>query len=197
MSVEELVAEALELTPQARAKPAGKLLDSLDGLSDEENQELWAVEAQRRDAAMDASPGDARPAADVFRDARSKLEQVGRASFHPLAERELIEAAQHDEQESTGLGGRFLDAAERCEMEVMEYTEAGTLIRGEVRRRRLRIFPSRTSLSSDTDRSSNPRCDEPQTQADILGGPKMKWRSNQNLQLTDQGSCLRKNRARS
>ena len=73
MSIEELVAEALKLTPQARARLAGKLLESLDGLSDEENQQLWAAEAQRRDAGLDASPGDARPAADVFRDARSKL----------------------------------------------------------------------------------------------------------------------------
>ena len=74
MSIEELVAEALELAPRARAKLAGKLLESLDGLSDEENQQLWAAEAQRRDTDMDASPSDARPAADVFRDARSKLE---------------------------------------------------------------------------------------------------------------------------
>ena len=74
MSIEELVAEALKLTPEARARLAGKLLESLDGLSDEENQRLWTEEARRRDADLDASPGQARFGSDVFRDARSKLE---------------------------------------------------------------------------------------------------------------------------
>ena len=70
---EELEAEALKLTPEARARLAGKLLESLEGLSEKENQRLWAEEAARRDADLDASPGKARPADDVFRDARSRL----------------------------------------------------------------------------------------------------------------------------
>lgn len=73
MSIKELEVEALKLTPQARAKLAGKLLESLERLSDEENQQLWAEEAQRRDADLDATPDTARPADDVFREARSKL----------------------------------------------------------------------------------------------------------------------------
>ena len=73
MSIEEIEAEALKLTPQARAQLAGKLLESLEGLSDEENQQLWAEEAQRRDADLDASPNQARSAPDVFREARNKL----------------------------------------------------------------------------------------------------------------------------
>ena len=35
MSIEEIEAEALELDPKARARLAGKLLESLDALSDE------------------------------------------------------------------------------------------------------------------------------------------------------------------
>ena len=73
MSIDEIEAQALKLTPQARAKLAGKLLESLEGLSDAENQQLWAEEAQRRDADLDATPDKARSAVDVFRDARSKL----------------------------------------------------------------------------------------------------------------------------
>jgi putative addiction module component (TIGR02574 family) len=73
MSIDEIEAEALKLTPQARAKLAGRLLESLEGLSEEENQRLWVDEVQRRDADLDGSPDKARPADDVFREARSKL----------------------------------------------------------------------------------------------------------------------------
>jgi putative addiction module component (TIGR02574 family) len=73
MSIEELEAEALKLTPQARAKLAGKLLESLEGLSEQENEQLWAEEAVRRDADLDANPGKGRAAEDVFREARSRL----------------------------------------------------------------------------------------------------------------------------
>jgi len=42
-------------------------------LSDEENERLWAEEAERRDADWDAAPGMVRPAADVLRETRAKL----------------------------------------------------------------------------------------------------------------------------
>ena len=73
MGIEELEAEALKLSPQARAELAGKLLESLEKLSDNESRQLWAEEAERRSADLEASPGKARPAEDVFREARSKL----------------------------------------------------------------------------------------------------------------------------
>ena len=73
MSIDEIEAEALKLTPQARAKLAGKLLESLDALSDMEVQEVWAEEADRRDADLDRRADDGRPTDDVFREARSKL----------------------------------------------------------------------------------------------------------------------------
>ena len=73
MSIEEIEAEALKLDPKARARLAEKLLESLEALSDQENERLWAEEAERRDADWDSTPGTARAAADVFRDARAKL----------------------------------------------------------------------------------------------------------------------------
>jgi len=73
MSTEELEVEALKLAPRDRARLAEKLLESLEGLSDEENARLWAEEAQRRDQAWDRDPTAGRPAADVFRDARARL----------------------------------------------------------------------------------------------------------------------------
>ena len=73
MSIDELEAEVLKLGPQAQARLAGRLLDSLESLSAEENEQLWLEEAERRDAAWDASGGTGRPGADVFRDAMARL----------------------------------------------------------------------------------------------------------------------------
>lgn len=69
MSVEELESEALKLDPKSRARLAERLLASLDGLSEQESAQLWAAEAERRDAQMDSDPGSGRPAEDVFREA--------------------------------------------------------------------------------------------------------------------------------
>jgi len=73
MQIEDVEAEALKLDPKARARLAGKLLQSLEDLSEEENARLWAEEAQRRDVEMDADPTAGRPADEVFRDVRAKL----------------------------------------------------------------------------------------------------------------------------
>lgn len=73
MSIEELEAEALKLDPKSRAQLAGRLLDSLEELSEEENAQLWAEGAQRRDADLDVRPGSGRPVEDVFREARAGI----------------------------------------------------------------------------------------------------------------------------
>ncbi len=73
MTIEELEAQALKLDPKARARLAGKLLKSLEDLSEEENAQLWAEQAERRDADLDAHPASGRPADEVLRDARSRL----------------------------------------------------------------------------------------------------------------------------
>ena len=71
MSLKELEAEALKLDPKARARLAGKLLESLENLSEEENLRLWAEEAQRREAEMDAHPDSSASSREVFREARA------------------------------------------------------------------------------------------------------------------------------
>ena len=73
MSIDELETEAMKLDPKSRARLAEKLLESLENLSKEENEALWADEAQRRDAAWDSQPNAARPASEVLRDARASL----------------------------------------------------------------------------------------------------------------------------
>jgi hypothetical protein len=73
MKVQEVEEAALRLEPRARARLAEKLLRSLETLSDAENAALWAEEAARRDAELDADPNLARPAEDVLRAAWSKL----------------------------------------------------------------------------------------------------------------------------
>ena len=73
MTANEIEAEALKPAPRERARLAEKLLESLENLSDDENARLWAEEAERRDRAWDADSTMARPAADVFRDARARL----------------------------------------------------------------------------------------------------------------------------
>ena len=75
MNVQELEAEALKLDPKSRARLAQSLLASLDELSEEECARLWVAEAQRRDAEMEADPKTGRPAEEVFREARSRLNE--------------------------------------------------------------------------------------------------------------------------
>jgi hypothetical protein len=72
MSIKEIEAAALKLVPKDRARLAGKLLESLEDLSEEENEIIWAQEAERRDAAWSSS-ADGRTAERVLRSARAKL----------------------------------------------------------------------------------------------------------------------------
>lgn len=71
--IDHLEAEVMKLDPRSRARLAEKLIRSLDALPDAENAKLWAEEAQRRDAEMDADPTIGRSAEDVFREARSRI----------------------------------------------------------------------------------------------------------------------------
>jgi hypothetical protein len=71
MSIDEIEAEALKLSAPARARLAERLLESLEDLSPDENEHLWAEEAERRDAAWDvATP--ARLSSVVFAQARTR-----------------------------------------------------------------------------------------------------------------------------
>ena len=74
VSIEDIEAKALKLTPKERARLAGKLLESLEDLSSEETDRIWAEEAQRRDAEWDVREDrGGRLVREVLRDARAKL----------------------------------------------------------------------------------------------------------------------------
>jgi len=73
MSIDEIEAAILKLAASDRARLADKLLESLEQLSTEENERLWAQEAIRRDRELDDYPASGRPSADALRDAFAKL----------------------------------------------------------------------------------------------------------------------------
>jgi len=73
MNFEELEVEVLKLNPHARAQLATKLLQSLEALSDAENERLWAEEALRRNEELETRVATLRVAEDVFREARARL----------------------------------------------------------------------------------------------------------------------------
>jgi putative addiction module component (TIGR02574 family) len=68
----EIAAEALELPLAARAELASQLLDSLDELSEDENDRLWAQEAERRYAEYKAGNVEAVTADEVFARLRAR-----------------------------------------------------------------------------------------------------------------------------
>jgi hypothetical protein len=73
MELEKLETEALKLIPRLRARLAEKLLQSLETLSDAENERLWAEEALRRDEELETGAVAGRAAEEVFREARARL----------------------------------------------------------------------------------------------------------------------------
>ncbi len=68
----DIAAEALDLPLTARAELASQLLDSLDDLSEEESDQLWAVEAERRFADYKTGNVEAVPADEVFARLRAR-----------------------------------------------------------------------------------------------------------------------------
>jgi len=70
--LKDIAAEVLELPLTARAELAGQLLESLDDLSEGENEQLWAQEAERRYAEYKAGMIEAVPAEEVFERLRSR-----------------------------------------------------------------------------------------------------------------------------
>ena len=73
MTMNEVEAAALALDAPARAKLAEMLLRSLEDVSQEEIDRLWAEEALRRDEELDSGSATARDAEDVFRDLRARF----------------------------------------------------------------------------------------------------------------------------
>ena len=70
--LKEIAAEALQLPLTSRAELASQLLDSLEDLSEKENEQLWAQEAERRYAEYKAGSIEAVPAEEVFARMRAR-----------------------------------------------------------------------------------------------------------------------------
>ena len=69
----EFEAQALKLPPPDRAALAEHLIASLDELSNEQNEQLWLDEAERRYREYKSGTISARPAEHVLRDARAAI----------------------------------------------------------------------------------------------------------------------------
>jgi hypothetical protein len=73
MSLKEIAAEIMKLDLKDRATLAKWIVESLDDLSEEEIEELWAEEAERRLDEMERGQVDEIPAKEVLRRARASL----------------------------------------------------------------------------------------------------------------------------
>lgn len=63
------------------------------------------------------------------------------ATLNELAEAELNDAIRYYENEQVGLGVAFLAEVRRCTTAILEYPEAGPVVRSHIRRRRCDKFP--------------------------------------------------------
>jgi hypothetical protein len=72
MSIEEFKDEALSLSKESRAYIARELLASLDDISESEIEELWLLEAVRREEELDNGTARSYPADEVFDRARAR-----------------------------------------------------------------------------------------------------------------------------
>jgi toxin ParE1/3/4 len=61
--------------------------------------------------------------------------------FHPLAEKELLDAVSYYEEKETGLGLEYLSEVEHAVNFLVRYPEAGSKVRGSIRRLTLPKFP--------------------------------------------------------
>jgi hypothetical protein len=64
-----------------------------------------------------------------------------RVSFHELAKFELNDAAVFFENETEGLGHRFLSAVQAAVIQIQQHPEASPIIEQDLRRKVLRKFP--------------------------------------------------------
>lgn len=73
-TLEDIAAAALEMSVDARAALAKRLLDSLDELAPADYERLWVGEASRRYQQLKAGTAKSIPSAEVFAqlDARSR-----------------------------------------------------------------------------------------------------------------------------
>ncbi|HVT57163.1 MAG TPA: addiction module protein [Thermoanaerobaculia bacterium] len=71
--LEDVEEEALELKLDDRAALAAKLLRSLEGMSETENERLWLAEAERRQQEIQRGQVEALPGEEVLRRAAAEI----------------------------------------------------------------------------------------------------------------------------
>jgi hypothetical protein len=71
--LEDVEEEALHLKLDDRAALAAKLLRSLEGISEAENERLWLAEAERRQREIQSGQVEALPGEEVLRRAVAEL----------------------------------------------------------------------------------------------------------------------------
>ncbi|KAA9132790.1 addiction module protein [Marinihelvus fidelis] len=74
-TIDAIEKAALELKPDARAKLAQRLVESLAALPESELAELWLREAERRDQELDSGNTAALPGISVIADIRSRYDK--------------------------------------------------------------------------------------------------------------------------
>jgi hypothetical protein len=72
-TLQEVQEEALELDLDERAALAEKLLRSLEGISEAENERLWMAEADRRRREIESGQVEALPGDEVLRRAAAEI----------------------------------------------------------------------------------------------------------------------------
>lgn len=72
-TVDKIVSEALDLSPQARAFVAEKLIESLDASPGAEISTAWREEIRKRCREIDEGRIELRDAADAFKNAYNSL----------------------------------------------------------------------------------------------------------------------------
>lgn len=71
-SLEDLEAAALQLPEQGRARLARTLLSSLSEPGDDETEQIWAEEAERRYQEIRSGDVEVQDSDEVFREARAR-----------------------------------------------------------------------------------------------------------------------------
>jgi len=71
--IRNLEKQAQSLEPSERARLALRLIESLDPGSDEDTEELWLDEAERRISEYDAGNTEARPVDEIIAEIEQKL----------------------------------------------------------------------------------------------------------------------------
>ncbi|MEX1276536.1 MAG: addiction module protein [Bacteroidota bacterium] len=73
MTIDQIEAELMKLDSKSRAILAERLLQSIEELSDDEHERLWALEALKRHDELVEGREHGHPAGDVLRNVRNSL----------------------------------------------------------------------------------------------------------------------------